>query len=40
MKIEDVKGKLFQDNYIDIAVEEYLKFKESNEYGENTKSWF
>ena len=37
MKIEDVKGKLFQDNYIDIAVEEYLKFKESNEYGEKYK---
>jgi len=26
MKIEDLKGKFFMDNYMDIAIEEYLKF--------------
>ncbi|AIS51871.1 ATPase [Thermoanaerobacter kivui] len=37
MKIEDLKGKLFEDNYINIAIEEYLKFKETNVYDEAYK---
>lgn len=38
MKIEDLKGKFFMDNYMDIAIEEYLKFKETVDYEEKYKS--
>lgn len=37
MKIEDLKGKFFMDNYMDIAIEEYLKFKETVDYDEKYK---
>ncbi|WP_240951509.1 hypothetical protein [Caldanaerobacter subterraneus] len=37
MKIEDLKEKLFMDNYMDIAIEEYLKFKGTKDYGEEYK---
>ncbi|MCF6460839.1 AAA family ATPase [Clostridium sp. Cult3] len=37
MKVEDLKKELFKDNYLDIAIEEYLKFKDQDDYGETYK---
>ena len=37
MRIEDLKESIFKDNYISIAVDEYLKFKLTDEYSEQYK---
>lgn len=37
MKLEDLKEIIFKGNYIDIAIEEYLKFKQSETYDEQYK---
>lgn len=37
MTIEELQTSLFKDNYIDIAIEEYLKFKETENYNEKYK---
>lgn len=37
MKIEDLKNKLFKDNYMDMAIIEYLKFKKTDDYDEMYK---
>ena len=37
MTIKELQTSLFKDNYIDIAIEEYLKFKETENYNEKYK---
>ena len=37
MRIEDLKSEIFNGNYISIAMDEYLKFKLSDEYYEQYK---
>lgn len=37
LKLEDLKQIIFKDSYIDLAITEYLKFKETEDYGEGYK---
>ena len=37
MRIEDLKSEIFNDNYISIAIDEYFKFKFTDEYDEQYK---
>lgn len=37
MKVEDLKNELFKDNYMDMAIKEYLTFKNTDDYDETYK---
>ncbi|HHW56985.1 MAG TPA: hypothetical protein GXX15_04805 [Clostridia bacterium] len=37
MRNNDLRKKFFMDNYVDIAIEEYLKIKETEDYVEKYK---
>ena len=37
MRVEDLKNELFKDNYMDIAIKEYLSFKNTDDYYESYK---